>query len=146
MSFSLLYGDTFLRCPWIKGSQGLIFHLKWAGRSLLWQSLKDLEASTGLSSGPLWVGAIFSTLLVIQKKQWVSARLTQCRSSHHKAHLCVVDGCVIELECSAVSWFLGQLAEYVAILLFLLSCYFWLKSLIPQFSHFLCLQFQFEGA
>lgn len=53
--------------------------------------------------------------------------------------------CIIQPEGSAVARFLGQIAEYLAFLLFLLSCYFWLKSPIPLFPHFLYLQLQFEG-
>lgn len=45
MLFSLLYTNWFLRWPEIQGSQGLISHLKREGRSLLLQSLWDLEAS-----------------------------------------------------------------------------------------------------
>lgn len=92
-------------------------------RSLLWQPLWDLEAPMWPLAGPLWVGAVFSTLLVTQREKWESSRLMQCWDPPLKP-LCSY---IIQLECSVVSWFLGQLAESLTIPLFLLllakKCY-----------------------
>lgn len=95
---------------------------------------------SNLLADPLWLGAVCSTLLVPQRQQGVSVRPMQCWSTHPRPQLCAADGCIIPLECSVVARFLGQLVEYLAILLFLLSCYFWLKSPIPLFPHFLSLK------
>lgn len=77
----------------------------------------------GLVAGPLWGGAIFSTLLVPpRQRRWAQGPSSADVPTPNLSQLCVVDGCATQLQRSVAAWFPALCDEYLATLLFLLSC------------------------
>lgn len=123
----------------ITANQGLRSHVKWAGRSLLWKPLWDMVTCIWpFGCSPL-SRSYFVHLACHSNRSVSGCRANAVLKSPSQNSALWVDGYVIQLEHIVVAWFLGQLAEYLAILLFLLSCYFWLKKTyppVPSFSLF----------